>query len=86
MGFLIDTNIWSELQKRDQTDPQVARWYRQVDTSDLYLSVLVVGEVRRGIERRKRRDPGQAQRLELRLDRLKAMLGPRILPVTAAIV
>ena len=85
MGFLIDTNVWSELQKRERTDPQVARWYRQVDAADLYLSVLVVGEVRRGIERLQRRDPAQAQRLELRLDRLKAMLGPRILPVTTAI-
>jgi toxin FitB len=44
----------------------------------------LVGEVRRGIERLQRRDPAQAQRLELRLDRLKTMLGPRILPVTAA--
>lgn len=85
MGFLIDTNVWSELQKRERTDLQVARWYRQVDAADLYLSVLVVGEVRRGIERLQRRDPAQAQHLELRLDRLTAMLGTRILPVTAAI-
>ena len=85
MGFLIDTNVWSELQKRDRINPNVARWYHQIDASEAFLSVPVSGEVRGGIERLRRRDPVQAQRIELRLDQLKAMLGLRVLPVTAAI-
>lgn len=51
MGYLIDTNIWSKLQKGEKADPGVKRWFQGVAPDELYLSVLVVGEVRRGIER-----------------------------------
>ena len=49
MGYLIDTNILSELQKGQRADPCVLRWYDSTDSADLYLSVLVVGEIRQGI-------------------------------------
>ena len=57
MGFLIDTNILSELQKGERVDIGVKTWYASCNPDDLYLSVLVVGEIRQGIERLRRRDP-----------------------------
>jgi toxin FitB len=85
MGYLIDTNVWSELQKDARTNPGVARWYRTARLQELYFSVLVVGEVRRGIARLRRRDPAQANRLDMRLASLYTQMANRILPVTAAI-
>lgn len=46
MGFLIDTNILSELQKGERADIGVRNWYANSNLDDLFLSVLVVGEVR----------------------------------------
>jgi predicted nucleic acid-binding protein len=85
MGYLIDTNVWSELQKRERIHPGVQRWYEGVAKEALYLSVLVVGEVRRGIERLRRRDAQQAERLEQRLEQLQAAMRGRILPVSLSI-
>jgi predicted nucleic acid-binding protein len=85
MGFLIDTNILSEVQKGDRGDPGVRAWYDVVDPHELYLSVLVLGEVRQGIERLRRRDPIQAQRLAERLALIKAGFVDRILPVSTAV-
>ncbi|WPL16227.1 putative ribonuclease FitB [Thiorhodovibrio winogradskyi] len=85
MGYLIDTNVWSELQKGQRAHARVQHWYEGVRAEDLYLSTLVIGEVRRGIERLRRRDTHQAQRLEQRLERLKVAMAGRILPVSSAV-
>jgi predicted nucleic acid-binding protein len=85
MGFLIDTNILSEVQKGDRADSGVRAWYDSVDARDLYLSVLVIGEIRQGIDRLHRRDPVQAERLAQRLDAIKTDFSERILPVCAAV-
>jgi predicted nucleic acid-binding protein len=84
VAYLLDTNVVSELRKRTP-DPHVLAWHsRQVDT-DAYLSVLVVGEVRQGIERVRPRDPKRADALESWLTGLTALYWERILPVTAEI-
>ena len=85
MGYLIDTNIWSEMQKGARTNPGVKRWFATVTGEDLFLSVLVIGEVRRGIECLRRRDPEQATQLEQRLSQLKTAMNGRILTVSPAI-
>jgi len=64
MGYLIDTNILSELQKGSRCDASVQRWYAATDGDELFLSVLVIGEIRLGIERLRRRDAVQSVRLE----------------------
>ena len=56
MSFLIDTNIVSEVRKGTRCDANVASWYASIEDSDLYLSVLVLGEIRKGIELARRRD------------------------------
>lgn len=49
MSYLIDTNVLSELRKR-QPDPRVVAWVDARPPSTLYLSVLTLGEIRRGVE------------------------------------
>ena len=85
MGYLIDTNILSELQKGDRANASVQRWYATVEQSELFLSVLVIGELRQGIERLRRRDVIQATRLEERLLAVQLLMDGQILPITQAI-
>jgi predicted nucleic acid-binding protein len=61
--YLLDTNVVSELRKRDP-DPRVVAWYGTVTSAQLFLSVLTIGEIRLGIERLRRRDHVQADLLE----------------------
>jgi toxin FitB len=51
LNYLIDTNIISEVRKGPRCDPRVAAWYASLNDEDIYLSVLVLGEIRKGIER-----------------------------------
>jgi toxin FitB len=62
--YLVDTNVISELRKRRHCDPNVAAWYQSVRVEELFLSVLVIGELRRGAERLRMRDPRQFAALE----------------------
>ena len=64
MSFLIDTNIVSEVRKGARCNTNVASWYTSIDDGDLYLSVLVLGEIRKGIELARRRDLAKAEMLE----------------------
>ena len=78
--FLIDTDVVSALRKR-RRHPEIARWVEAQRSADLYLSVVTVGEIERGIERQQRRDPVHAHALAAWLDRLIALYGDRILAV-----
>ena len=81
MTYLLDTNVLSELRKGRRCDPGVAAWFSGVTDADLCLSVLVVGEIRRGIEAIRRRDAGKAATLDQWLARLLRDHEERILPV-----
>ncbi len=76
----MDTNVLSET-RRPRGDEGVKRWVSSTPSDDLYLSVLVVGEVRRGIERLKRRDPDQAGVYEAWLATVLRDYADRIVPV-----
>lgn len=82
MKYLLDTNVLSETHKL-RGDEGVKRWISSAPAADLYLSVLVVGEVRRGIERLKRRDPRQAEVYEVWLTTVLSDYADRVLPVDA---
>ena len=84
MRYLLDTNVLSEA-RRPRGDEGVKAWISSVPTDELYLSVLVIGEVRRGIERLVRRDPDQAGVYEAWLDTVLRDYADRILPVDAGI-
>lgn len=81
MTYLIDTNIISEVRKGAQCNPHVAAWYAAVDDGELYLSVLVLGEIRKGIERTRAKRPDQAKALEEWLDTVTRSFAERILPI-----
>ena len=85
MGWLIDTNVLSELRKGTRADPAVTAWFEGTNDTDLYTSVLVLGEVRRGIESIRRRDETAATALELWLWRTIEVFANRVLPIDAAI-
>ena len=85
MGWLIDTNVLSELRKGDRADTGVRRWFDDAEDSDLYTSVLVVGEIRRGVELIRGRDPVAAQALEGWLVRTVETFEDRVLPIDARI-
>lgn len=84
MSFLLDTNILAEVRKA-RADPAVAAWFDSVDGAQLYISVLVVGEIRQGIVRLRRRDARQAAAYDSWLGRLRREFGDRVLPVTEEI-
>ena len=79
MNFLVDTNAISELRKKHPT-PSVLAWFSCVPEERLYLSVLSVGEIRRGIEKLSRSE--QRSSLLTWLEReLIPWFGGRLLPV-----
>jgi predicted nucleic acid-binding protein len=83
-GFLLDTNVLSEFNRRGEPDPLVHHWLQAADPDSLYVSVLTIGEIRLGVELlppSKRRS-----KLEQWLDReLPEWFEGRILPVDQAI-
>jgi hypothetical protein len=85
MAYLLDTNVVSELRKGDRCDPAVRDWFEALDDDDAYLSVLVIGEIERGIERIRKRDPKSAARLRRWLSSLCTQFEDRILPVSLTI-
>lgn len=85
MSFLIDTNIISELRKGERCDAAVAAWWAGVAEVDLWLSALVVGEIRKGVELARRRDPRKAEVLETWLSDVLSGFGDRVLPVDATV-
>lgn len=85
MNYLVDTNVLSELRKRDRADPHVVGWFRKRQATELFLSVLTVGELRHGVERVRRRDPSSAMALDKWLDRTVREFRGRIIRVDRAI-
>lgn len=82
-GFLLDTNVLSELIK-PHPDGNVLRWIAEADETLLFLSVLTLGEIRNGIEKL---NPGKRRgRLEswLAVD-LRLRFQERILPIDEGI-
>lgn len=84
MNYLIDTNVISELRKGAQCNAHVAAWYASIDDGELYLSVLVLGEIRKGIERARAKLPAQAKALEDWLTTVTHSFAERILPIDQA--
>jgi predicted nucleic acid-binding protein len=77
--FLIDTVTLSELRKRER-DPMVVKWFERQRANDLFLSVISIGEIERGIARQRATDPSFAMALAEWLDRILSLYGDRIMP------
>ncbi|CAN5906615.1 type II toxin-antitoxin system VapC family toxin [soil metagenome] len=81
MSFLLDTNVISEARK-PRGNTGVRSWISSIDGDKLHLSVLVLGEIRRGIDLLLRTDRDQASAFELWLQSLTIDYDGRILPIT----
>jgi predicted nucleic acid-binding protein len=77
--YLIDTVVLSELRK-NQRDPGLKAWFDQQRTTELFVSVISIGEIERGIARQVVGNPDFAAALAEWLDRLLALYSERILP------
>ncbi len=85
MSWLVDTNILSDLRKGDRAHEGIRAWYADTRDEELFTSVLVLGEIRRGIESIRRRDIPSALALEQWLLRLTTSFSDRVLPVDAQV-
>ena len=81
MSYLIDTNVILEFRKEHHADPRVLRWIGATLPSEHHTSVLVIGEIRHGVELLRRRDPQQAHVIERWMNGMIVKYSSRILPV-----
>jgi predicted nucleic acid-binding protein len=79
--FLIDTNVICEVRKGSRANPSVRAWFLHHAAEAHYLSVLTVGEIRRGIEKIRPKDAAQALVFEKSLAEIVAIFVGRILEV-----
>lgn len=84
MSWLLDTNVISEIRKGRRGDPGVVRWANGRQ-DDAWLSVSTVGEIRRGIELKRRKDEVTARHLDVWLQGLLGSFESRILQVDARV-
>jgi len=82
--FLLDTVIVSELRKK-RPNVGVVRWLSKQLADQLHLSVVTLGEIERGIEKRRKGDPEFAEALTAWLESLTRLYADRILPVTPSV-
>jgi predicted nucleic acid-binding protein len=86
LTYLIDTNVWSELRNRGRTDSHVRTWAEAANPAELYLSVVTVFELERGVLLIERRDPQQGSRLRRWLEeRVLEPFEGQILPIDTPI-
>ena len=82
--FLLDTVIVSELRKKTP-NARVVKWISSQHEDGLYLSVITLGEIERGIEKSRKEDPLFADALTAWLESMTRLYTDRILPISATI-
>lgn len=80
--FILDTNVISAVRRPDRA-PQVAAWLRGKAEQDLFLSVITLGEIERGIRQQEVRDLAFASDLRIWLDRTVLLFSDRLLAFEA---
>ena len=80
--YILDTNVISAVRRPDRA-PQVAVWLRGKAEHDLYLSVITLGEIERGIRQQEARNPAFASDLRMWLDRTVLLFSDRLLAFEA---
>jgi predicted nucleic acid-binding protein len=84
--FLVDTNVVSELRRGRNAAAAVTAWFAAIPAEHIFTSVIVLGEVRRGIELLAQRDKPQAEMLERWYASMRQQLGRRVLPIDEPIM
>lgn len=85
MKYLLDSNVLSEVRKGARAHPAVQDWWSVTDELDIHTSVLVLGEIRQGVERLRLKNPQRALEIEGWLKSLSAAMGSRLLVVNQTI-
>jgi predicted nucleic acid-binding protein len=85
VNYLIDTNVISEVRKGARCDVHVSTWYGSIADEDIFLSTLALGEIRKGVELARPRNPGKAAALERWLRDVKAAFNGRLLGIDDAV-
>lgn len=84
MSYLLDTNVISETRKR-VPDANVMSWFRETDEKKMHVSVLTLGEMQKGIARRRAADPHLAANLEHWLRGIEELFADRVIAIDAAV-
>jgi len=84
MPYLLDTDILSAI-RRKQRDPNLEKWLHSIQSADVYLSVVTLGEVERSISQQRRNNPEFAEDLERWLDTILLKYEQRILPLSVSV-
>lgn len=79
MSYLLDTNVISELVKK-RPNAELIRWFEMVPDDSLYLSVITLGEIRKGVEKLSNEDKKTRLRTWLEHE-LRDWFGEHILPI-----
>jgi predicted nucleic acid-binding protein len=81
-GYLLDTNVISETRK-SRADVGVIAFLSAADSAGLYLSVLTLGELRRGVAAKRRTDIAAGDQLGVWVDGIEANFADRLLSIDA---
>ena len=84
MPYLLDTDILSAI-RRKQRDPNLEKWLHSINPAEVFLSVVTLGEVERGITQQRRINPAFAEELERWLDTILLRYEQCILPLSVNI-
>ena len=85
MPYLLDTDILSAIRRKQRDHPNLEKWLHSIQSADVFLSVVTLGEVERGISQQRRINPEFAEDLELWLDTILLRYEQRILPLSISI-
>ena len=83
LAYLLDTNVLSETRKK-KADAGVISFLEAADASSLFISVLTIGELRKGVAAKKLKDPDPAKQLAAWVEGLEFSFADRILGIDAA--
>jgi len=79
--YLVDTNVIAELRKGARANANVRAWFAEIDPDAIVLSVVTIGEIRRGVESIRRRDVASARALDRWLSGLLRDHADRVLDI-----
>lgn len=83
MSYLLDSNVLSELRRREP-NPRVVEWFARRPPATLYLSVLTMGEIRKGADN-KPPGPAKLRLIDWLETELPAYFAGRILPIDVVV-
>lgn len=81
MKYLVDTNVLSEVRKGRRCNAAVGAWWASVTQDEVFISILTIGEIRKGIEKARRRDENFAASLEKWLSLVTSYYRERIITI-----